>query len=71
MSTVQLRPWPLAAPVRWSRILRSCNARPGERLDPVSRWLVISRACVLPMSLISGPLAAGHLLNVLLARLAG
>ena len=46
----------------WRTIMRTCNAPVGAPLDVVSRWLVISRACVFPMTLnavlIGGLLAA-------------
>jgi 1,4-dihydroxy-2-naphthoate octaprenyltransferase len=49
--------------VRWRHALSTINPPAGE-LDPVSRWLVITRAGVLPMTLtagaIAGLLAARH-----------
>lgn len=42
---------------RWSTILRTCNLPKGMKMheaDPISKWLVITRACVLSMTLISG-----------------
>lgn len=48
---------------RWRHALRTVNP-PQGRLDPVSRWLVITRASVLPMTLtagaLAGLLAVGH-----------
>jgi 1,4-dihydroxy-2-naphthoate octaprenyltransferase len=41
---------------RWLEVLRTSNP-PAGRLDPVSRWLVVSRAAVLPMTLTSGMVA--------------
>lgn len=41
---------------RWRHALRTVNP-PKGRLDPVSRWLVITRASVLPMTLTAGALA--------------
>jgi 1,4-dihydroxy-2-naphthoate polyprenyltransferase len=41
---------------RWRHALRTVNP-PQGRLDPVSRWLVITRASVLPMTLTAGALA--------------
>lgn len=38
---------PLSA---WRYALRTCNAPPG-RVDAVTRWLVLTRACVQPMTL--------------------
>jgi len=42
---------------RWLRVLRTCNLPEGLKMheaDFISKWLVISRACVLSMTLISG-----------------
>ena len=41
---------------RWRHALRTVNPPLGH-LDPVSRWLVITRASVLPMTLTAGALA--------------
>jgi len=38
---------------RWVTALRGCNVPEVRFADPVSRWLVISRACVLSMTLSS------------------
>ncbi|MEY2566289.1 MAG: 1,4-dihydroxy-2-naphthoate polyprenyltransferase [Actinomycetota bacterium] len=43
----------------WRQVLRTGNP-PEGRLDPVSRWLVLTRAAVLPMTLTAG-LVAGLL----------
>ena len=47
----------------WRHVLRTSNPPPG-RVDPVSRWLVLTRASVLPMTVtaaaIAGLLAAFH-----------
>jgi 1,4-dihydroxy-2-naphthoate octaprenyltransferase len=47
----------------WHYVLRTSNPPPG-RVDPVSRWLVLTRASVLPMTItaaaIAGLLAAFH-----------
>ncbi len=50
---------------RWRTILRGCNLPDVESADFLSRWLVISRACVLSMTVTSG------LIGVLLAVGAG
>jgi 1,4-dihydroxy-2-naphthoate octaprenyltransferase len=46
----------------WAAILRTCGMPPAARLDPIGRLLVITRACVQPMTLtaaaIAGALAA-------------
>jgi len=42
----------------WSYALRTTNPPPDARLDMVTRWLVVSRAAVLPMTVIAGLLAA-------------
>jgi 1,4-dihydroxy-2-naphthoate octaprenyltransferase len=44
---------------RWREVMRTTNP-PAGRLDPVSKWLVLTRASVLPMTLTAG-LAAGLL----------
>jgi 1,4-dihydroxy-2-naphthoate octaprenyltransferase len=50
----------------WSYALRTTNPPPGpiEGLDAVTRWIVVSRAAVLPMTavagLVAGLLAIGH-----------
>ena len=47
----------------WAYALRTTNPPPGadpRRLDPVTRWLVVTRAAVLPMTLIAA-LVAGLL----------
>lgn len=41
---------------RWRHALRTVNP-PAGRLDPVSRWLVITRSSVLPMTLTAGAIA--------------
>jgi len=42
---------------RWWTIIQTCNLPEGmtmEEADPVSKWLVVSRACVFSMTLTSG-----------------
>lgn len=34
-------------------VIRTCNPKEGAALDPVSKWLVITRSCVFSMTLIS------------------
>ena len=46
---------------RWASALRGCNVPEVRSADPLSRWLVISRACVVSMTLSSA------LIGVLLA----
>jgi 1,4-dihydroxy-2-naphthoate octaprenyltransferase len=46
---------------RWNLALRGCNVPEVEHADSVSRWLVISRACVLSMT------ASSALIGILLA----
>lgn len=41
----------------WLEILRTCGHAAPETLDPVGRWLLISRACVQPMTLTSAAIA--------------
>ncbi|UCF95917.1 MAG: prenyltransferase [Spirochaetaceae bacterium] len=43
----------LEYPSRWMAALRGCNVPAVERSDALSRWLVISRSCVLTMTLTS------------------
>ena len=38
----------------WRQIIFSGNLAPGRPVDAVSRWLLITRACVFPMTLTSG-----------------
>jgi len=47
-----VNPVPLLA--RWKMVLDGCNIPQLELADGVTRWLVISRACVFSMSLTSG-----------------
>ncbi len=54
---------PGAAPTQgrlsaWVEVLRTTNPPTGRPLDPVSRWLVLTRAAVLPMTLVAGAVAA-------------
>jgi 1,4-dihydroxy-2-naphthoate octaprenyltransferase len=48
----------------WGEILRTQRLSPGRVMDTVSRWLLITRASVIPMTVISGAiggvLAAGN-----------
>jgi 1,4-dihydroxy-2-naphthoate octaprenyltransferase len=58
MSTTETTP-PKSVPsavARWRHALSTVNP-PAGRLDPVSKWLVITRAGVLPMTLTSGAIA--------------
>jgi len=43
----------------WAYALRTTNPPPGQvdRLDAVTRWIVVSRAAVLPMTLVAGLVA--------------
>jgi 1,4-dihydroxy-2-naphthoate octaprenyltransferase len=47
----------------WGEIIRTQNLSPDKAMDPISRWLLITRASVFPMTIISaligGLLAAG------------
>ncbi len=42
----------------WAYALRTTNPPPNTRIDTVTRWIVVSRAAVLPMTLVSGLVAA-------------
>jgi 1,4-dihydroxy-2-naphthoate octaprenyltransferase len=46
---------------RWSFVLQTCNPPPGK-VDVVSKWLVLVRACVFPLTITSA--AVGGLLAV-------
>ena len=39
---------------RWRTIYQTANPLPGAPLDPVSRWMLVTRACVVNMTLFSG-----------------
>src|SRR5580704_18131693 len=41
----------------WVEVLRTTNPPKGRPLDPVSRWLVLTRAAVLPITLVAGAVA--------------
>jgi 1,4-dihydroxy-2-naphthoate octaprenyltransferase len=42
----------------WAYALRTTNPPPDGRADLITRWIVVSRAAVLPMTLVSGLVAA-------------
>ncbi len=42
----------------WVEVVSTCNLSPGRKMDPVSRWLLITRACVFPMTLLSALMGA-------------
>ncbi len=45
----------MASAIRnWGEIIRTQNLSPDKAMDPVSRWLLITRASVFPMTLLSG-----------------
>ena len=48
----------------WAEILRTQNLSSGRPMDPVSRWLLIARASLFPLTITSGAigglLAAGN-----------
>ncbi len=54
----------VSLPSRWRHALRTGSPPRGAPLDPVTRWLVLTRAAVLPMTIsagaIGGLLAVGH-----------
>src|SRR5437870_2363360 len=60
MTDVAARTRSQSLPSRWREVLRTSNPPTGGDLDPVSRWLVLTRAAVLPMTLTAG-LVAGLL----------
>jgi 1,4-dihydroxy-2-naphthoate polyprenyltransferase len=53
MSVTEQRPGLLAT---WREVMRTTNPPEGH-IDPVSRWLVLTRAAVLPMTLTAGVVA--------------
>ncbi len=68
----------------WIEAVRTCNLPEGARMDPVSKWLIITRSCVFSMTLISaliggllaavyavGPFYWGRLLLVALGLVLG
>jgi 1,4-dihydroxy-2-naphthoate octaprenyltransferase len=42
---------------RWREVLRTTNPPASGQIDPVSKWLVITRAAVLPMTITAGAVA--------------
>lgn len=42
----------------WGQVLRTCGVDDGATLDTIGKWLLITRACVQPMTLTSGAIAA-------------
>jgi 1,4-dihydroxy-2-naphthoate polyprenyltransferase len=42
---------------RWRYALRTVNPPPSSRIDPITRWLVLTRAGVLPMTITAGIVA--------------
>lgn len=50
----------------WLEVYRTCNLRADRPMDPVSKWLIIVRCCVFPMTFISA--AIGGLLAASVGR---
>jgi len=50
----------------WIDVLRTCNLEKGSTMDPVSKWLIITRSCVFSMTLISAFI--GGMLAALVGR---
>ncbi len=46
-----------SAPANWAHIIRTCSCAAGQPMDPVAKLLVVTRACVQPMTLISVAIA--------------
>lgn len=44
----------------WKEIIRTQNLAADGRLDPVSRWLLITRASVFPMTILSGLIGGSY-----------
>lgn len=38
----------------WKEVLDTCNLSKDKKMDTVSRWLIITRACVFQMTITSG-----------------
>ena len=38
----------------WIEVLRTGNLSPDKEMDTVSKWLIITRACVFVMTILSG-----------------
>ena len=51
----------------WKEVIETANLSPERRMDPISRWLIITRSAVLTMTLTSG-LIGGLLAAALVAR---
>jgi 1,4-dihydroxy-2-naphthoate octaprenyltransferase len=56
MTDVSKETTELSLPAKWRHVLRTTNPPPG-RVDAVSRWLVLTRASVLPMTITAGAVA--------------
>ena len=41
----------------WLQVCRTCSLPPERRVDVVSRWLIVTRACVQPMTLTAAAIA--------------
>src|ERR1700757_1932566 len=54
MSDVRVGSWLKS----WAYAVRTTNPPPDGPIDAVTRWLVVTRAAVLPMTLVSGLVAA-------------
>lgn len=37
----------------WLEVYRTCNLRADRPMDPISKWLLVVRCCVFPMTFIS------------------
>jgi 1,4-dihydroxy-2-naphthoate polyprenyltransferase len=48
---------PMAVVANWRTIMATCGLPEGTYVDAVSRWLLVTRACVQPMTLTSGAIA--------------
>src|SRR5580765_6432724 len=44
----------------WVEVVRTCNLQPERKMDLVSKWLIITRACVFAITILSA--AIGGLL---------
>lgn len=50
----------------WLEVYRTCNLRADRPMDPISKWLIVVRCCVFPMTFISA--AIGGLLAASVGR---
>lgn len=47
----------VSLPSNWREVMRTCSLPEDRRVDRVSRWLILTRACVQPMTLTAAAIA--------------